>query len=198
MAWTKAWVLVFAGCFAGACCEPEPARKDRPIESKDRADIGTGGGVLAVVNGVAITEERFLLHSELFPAQLRGTVQGREHMLKILIDQTLLNAEARRLGADQDPEFIRSVANYRRKLLNNVLLDKVHGSPIDVTEQEARAYYEAHPEEFNQPFETARHNLISRMRAKKRQTAKKVLIEELRNKSDIAVDNLALEALDIP
>jgi peptidyl-prolyl cis-trans isomerase C len=74
----------------------------------------------------------------------------RKQLLDELIDLELLATEARRRGLDQQPETQERV----RQMLRNELLDQVRAgvpAPNDISEADARRYYDAHRDDFREP-----------------------------------------------
>ena len=74
----------------------------------------------------------------------------RKQLLDELIDLELLAEEARRRGLDQQPETQERV----RQMLRDELLAQVRGStpaPSEVSEADARRYYDAHRDDFREP-----------------------------------------------
>jgi parvulin-like peptidyl-prolyl isomerase len=74
----------------------------------------------------------------------------RKQLLEELIDLELLAEEARRRGLDKQPETQERV----RQMLRDELLATVRASapaPADISEADARKYYEAHRDDFREP-----------------------------------------------
>ena len=74
----------------------------------------------------------------------------RKQLLGELVDLELLAAEARRRGLDKQPETQERV----RQMLRDELLTQVRttaASPSDISEADARKYYEAHRDDFREP-----------------------------------------------
>ncbi len=74
----------------------------------------------------------------------------RKQLLEELIDLELLAAEARRRGLDKQPETEERV----RQMLRDELLTAVRSegaAPSEISEADARRYYEAHREDFREP-----------------------------------------------
>ncbi len=162
------WLFLLAALTACPAKEDEvPAATDTkpqasaPAVDDSTAAVDLGGNAVAEVGGLPISTEEFRLYLESYPARMKESVQGREHVLQSLIEHLLLQSEAKRLGLDRDTEFLRKVDNYRRNLLNNLLLDRIGAEGFTVTEAEAQAYFDAHPEEFDRPERVhARHILL--------------------------------------
>ena len=118
--------------------------------------------VLAEVNGIPVMKEEFLVQIEPYPDRMKESIQGRERILQSLVDQILLEGEAKRLGLDRDSEYVRKVESYRHNLLNSKLLDTLHKGGFAVTPEDARKYFDEHPEEFDRPERVqARHILVA-------------------------------------
>jgi peptidyl-prolyl cis-trans isomerase C len=74
----------------------------------------------------------------------------RKQLLSELVDLELLAAEARRRGLDRDPATQERV----RQMLRDELLAQVRSgvaSPADVSEADARQYYDRHRDDFREP-----------------------------------------------
>jgi peptidyl-prolyl cis-trans isomerase C len=74
----------------------------------------------------------------------------RKQLLDELIDLELLSEEARRRGLDKQPETQERV----RQMLRDELLSEVRASvptPGDISEAEARRYYDEHRDDFREP-----------------------------------------------
>ena len=165
MQWKNTWfllvgLLVFSGC-----------SKDEPADDQDVAD-GAGAveqppealaeGVLGEVNGIPVSAEQFLLMIEPYPDRMKENLQGREYVFNALVDHLLLEGEAKRMGLDRDPDYMRKVDSYRRNLLANSLFEKVNQGGFEVTVEEALEYFKAHPEEFDRPEKVqVRHILLA-------------------------------------
>jgi len=137
-------VLLFA-----TACPPEGADKKTETGTNahsavDEPGLSKGVGGLAVVNGIPITKDEYSRYLEPYPDQMKNNAQGREHVLQSLIDHVLLQGEAARLGLDKDPDYLRKVENYRRNLLDNLLLERVSRGGFVVTEEEAKKYFAEH------------------------------------------------------
>jgi len=147
---TTAIIVLFG--FLAACPEQAADDEKQPDLTKGEEETNTDSkNDLAVVAGIPVTKGEFLRYIEPYPARMKESMQGRKHVLDSLIDHILLKAEAARLGLDEDDEYLRKVENYKRNLLNNMLLEKISEGKFEVTEQEVKEYFEAHPEEFDRP-----------------------------------------------
>lgn len=163
MKWKNIWffsavLLVFSGC-----------AKDEPVGDETAADGAVAEpqeplaeGVLGEVNGIPVSSEQFLLMIEPYPDRMKENLQGREYVFNALVDHLLLEGEAKRMGLDRDPDYMRKVDSYRRNLLANSLFEKVNQGGFEVTVEEALEYFKAHPEEFDRPEKVqVRHILLA-------------------------------------
>lgn len=121
-------------------------------------------GVLAKVNGSAITEKDIEFAISQFPQDRRGmlnTADGRKQMLLQMISYELLYNYAKDKGLSEDERVKLQVEAFTKQALIQVAISDVL-SNLEATEEEAKAYYEAHKNEFTQG-ETLRasHILVS-------------------------------------
>ena len=120
--------------------------------------------ILARVNGEPITEEDIQDALEVFPPQLRAIVEThpelKKKLLEDLISQKLLVQQMKKEGVKEDAEIKRKVEKYREALLLQKFI-KGKFANIKVTDKEAKAYYEAHKDEFTVPERVkVRHILV--------------------------------------
>ena len=108
--------------------------------------------------------------------------ERRREFLNNLIRFELLAAEARRRGLDELPEVERTRKQTMiQQMMKDLFEDRIRLS--DVTDEEIRAYYEEHEDEFNKPAQVrASHILIA-----DRATAERVLAEVRANERDMAI-----------
>lgn len=120
--------------------------------------------VVARVGSQDITEAEVLEFIQPFGQQalmLYGSEQGRKMILDDVISMRLyaLDAEAQKL--DETPEFKAQLANVRRAMLAQASM-KVAADAITVSDDEARKFYDEHPDVFAQPERIhASHILVS-------------------------------------
>lgn len=162
----KKWFLLAMFVLCTACTREKASPKDDPAASAEPPPIAhpepKAEDALAVVNGIPISKKEFLKYIQPYPDRMKENLQGREYVINVLTDQILLEGEAKRLGLDGDPEYRRKVDSYRRNLLYNILFETVNQGEFQVTSNEAKKYFEAHPEEFDRPAKAhARHILVA-------------------------------------
>jgi peptidyl-prolyl cis-trans isomerase C len=147
-AWLVLVVLVSLGMLMDGCrgCREEKAEPEEVAVKT--------GKVLAVVNGEEITEAELKAELEGKPEFFRRRVEsaeGRKEILENLIERKLLMQATEREGIADDAEIEAKVQAYRERLMMDSLKKKVLSEPVEVTEDEMRAYYEKHKFQFNRP-----------------------------------------------
>jgi peptidyl-prolyl cis-trans isomerase C len=174
----KVWVILalFLGCTACPSDESGKADKDNgETQPVDRVETPPDmGEALAMVNGLPITQEEFLIYIEPYPNRMKENLQGREYVLNALTDQILLEGEAKRMGLDRDADYVRKVDSYRRNLLNNMLFEAMNQGEFQVTPQEAQEYFQSHPEEFDRPERVHIRHILLASEAEAKQVLKKI------------------------
>jgi peptidyl-prolyl cis-trans isomerase C len=140
--------------------------------------------VLVKVGDTTITvgefAERLAEQSPYLRARYASPERRRE-FLDNLVRFELMAAEAHRRGYDRSEEVERT----RKQMMIQALMkaefeDRIQ--PSDITDDEVRAYYESHRDEFDKPEQVRASHILIRDRAK----AQRVLREVLAKKTDIA------------
>jgi peptidyl-prolyl cis-trans isomerase C len=80
-------------------------------------------------------------------AQYDG-VLGRRRLLEQLIERRLVVMAAERRGLDEDPEIAQRIRQFRENLLTQAYHNYMLQAVPEPSEEELRAYYDAHHEEF--------------------------------------------------
>jgi peptidyl-prolyl cis-trans isomerase C len=145
-----------------------------PSTSAKRAVEGKKGSVLAKIDDVSITvsdlEERLNSQTPYVRARYTGVEQKKE-FLENLVKFEVLASEARRQGLDRDPEVVRAMKQVMIQKLLKQRFDRLKAE--DITDDEVKAYFDSHPDEFNRPPEVR----ISMILVPDEETAKKVLTD---------------------
>lgn len=128
----------------------------------DRASIVAASKekVLATVNGKPVGANRVLHEYAQIPADL---VKGKEdsvmkQLLDRIIDQVLVEQEARRLNAESDPGYQEKLRIAKLQLLANTVVEKKISEIL--TDNVLRTYYEANKKSFSYPAIKAKHILV--------------------------------------
>ncbi len=140
--------------------------------------------VLATVDGDTITEKDFMEALNTLPPRLQWAVHNDKNIrikfLDNLVTKKLILKSAKKAGIKEDSNMKRKIAEFRDELIMDRYLKDNLGK-IQVSDKEAKAYYNKHKEEFTTPEEVrARHILV-----KKKSQAENIL-KQLKNNGDFA------------
>jgi peptidyl-prolyl cis-trans isomerase C len=119
----------------------------------------TGG--LARIGNKVVTLEDLEKRLEVMPPymqeQLR-TPEGKERLLKAIVEEDIIVKEATRLGFDKSEELKKELELRKRDMLVRLFYEKVIDAQAAPSDSEVVSYYETHPEEFLVPATArARH-----------------------------------------
>lgn len=150
LATRTAWLLA-ALLTAGGC---DDARDDAAIGAA--APAGSDLEVpIATIDGQVITvrdfQDRINEQSPYIRARYNSAEQKKE-FLDSLIRYEVLAREAYRRGLDRDPDAVRAMKTVMIQKLMKAELEELAG-PEAVPEAELRAYYDAHPDKWNEAEE---------------------------------------------
>jgi peptidyl-prolyl cis-trans isomerase C len=99
------------------------------------------------------------------------SLERKKEFLDNLVRFEVLAKEAQKRGLDKDAEVVRTMKQVMIQKLLKDEFDKVKAE--DISDPDAKKYYDAHPEEFNKPEEVR----VSSILVKDEGTAKKVLAD---------------------
>lgn len=119
------------------------------------------GDVVAVVNGVELTEQTLAFAASEFGAQLQQIpeAQRRKALLGVIIDMTLLSEAAKSADLDKSEDFKARFEFVKTRTLHDAYLAQKIGA--SVTEADIKAQYDANIGKLETPIETrARHILV--------------------------------------
>ena len=136
-----------AGLPADASPTGAMVAKDSPLTADQRAIV------LARVGDHAITlgELEFRLAQEPLPTRSQfASVQKRKEYLASIVQFEVLAAEAKRRGLDRHPEVVEAA---KQQMVRRLLIDALgdDDAPIQVSDAELRAYYDANPSLYHKP-----------------------------------------------
>lgn len=157
----------------------------------DKAPMGGGaakaGPVLAEIGNAKITVDDFKRQQSELPEYAKGGFagdKGNKDFLDYLVIQELFYQEALKKGVDKQPEIQAKIADMSRKVVLDSYLRGEIEKQAKVTEADAKAYYDSHPEEFKGQEEIkASHILV------KTEAEAKGILEKI--KKGAAFDKLA-------
>ena len=170
--WRKAGFVVVSGAFmlAGAvmhaACEDVKGAKASQQKPEDLAEV------LAKVDDVTITvgefQDRINQQSPYVRARYTS-MERKKEFLDNLVRFEVLAKEAQRRGLEKDPEVVRTM---KQVMIQKLLKDQFDKQRMeDISDDECKKFYDAHPEEYNKPEEVR----VSSILVKDSATAKKVM-----------------------
>lgn len=116
------------------------------------------GEVIAVVNGVAITDAEFQEFLALQRMNRPGENLQSDQVLDEMINMELLRQAAAERGLDRNPDILRQVERSRTNLMVGALIDEWLSQ--DYTEEQLRAEYDRQLEGLDRQEYKARHILL--------------------------------------
>jgi peptidyl-prolyl cis-trans isomerase C len=162
--------LVGLGAVLHAACEKVTSKgqaaTQRPEDLKE---------ALARIDDVVITvgefQDRINKQSPFVRARYTS-LERKKEFLDNLVRFEVLAREAQRRGLDKDPEVIRTM---KQALIQKLMRDEFESrmKPEDVSDADAKTYFDAHLDEFNKPEEVR----VALVLLKDEKTAKKVLAD---------------------
>jgi parvulin-like peptidyl-prolyl isomerase len=127
----------------------------KPPAVSEAADAGSGGHVVGrFARSEVLTEEEVLREAAKLPPALREqfeTPAGRREFARSIIDKRLLVLEARRRKLAEDAELRRQVRELEERLLVQALMAQEEAAAGRPSEQELRAWFDAHREQLMRP-----------------------------------------------
>ena len=139
-------------CLTGhlsANSNPAPSGKaglHKPAQDSDSA----ADPVLARVGRSAIRKSDLTNYLNSLPPEYRSqgdTLQGRQGMLRGLVDQKAVLMLARQAGIQDDPEYLKALKLYQDGQLSRLYMERLRAR-VSASDAEIRAYYDAHPQDF--------------------------------------------------
>ena len=170
-------LLALGACGESTQAPKEPAAASSGYELPPGATMEDVGEVLAVVQGIPVgTKEYERAAARLVPEDgVSLSEEERRQVLSDLVDEKMLYLEARKQGIDRDPKVQKVMVN---TLLRQEVYAAVRNS--DFTEEELRAYFDSHRDEFDVPEKLQVHRIFVRVRPDRGEAAARELVEGLR------------------
>lgn len=147
-----------------------------------KADFG--GDYVVKIDNKKITEKDLKKEFETLPDMAKHFFSGPEGVERFtdeVVKKEVLYLEALKRGYDKKEDFAKKVEEFKKLTLINQLLEEEMKKVSMVTDEELRAYYEKHKDEFT----TNTQVRLSQIVVKDEQSAKKV-IESLQKGEDFA------------
>lgn len=184
--------LLSALVFVAACAPPadEPAAKPAADAAAPAADTAKDDGetvenvaVVATYSGKKLTSEDVLAEIERLPGPSRAYLSApdrKRQFVENIILNDLLFEEGKKQGYDTDPDIDRQVADMRKRLVVQKLMRELQ-KPPEITDEQAKQYYDDNPNLYSTTQIKASHILV-----KDEETAKQIRAELEKDPSKFA------------
>jgi peptidyl-prolyl cis-trans isomerase C len=170
--WNKTGFVLFSGVMLAAGATMHAACQD--VKSHAAQKPEELAEALAKIDDVVITvgdfQDRINNQSPYVRARYTS-IERKKEFLDNLVRFEVLAKEAEKRGLAKDPEVVRTMKQVMIQKLLKVEFDKIRLE--DISDGDAKKYYDAHPEEFNKAEEVR----VSSILVKDEATAKKVLAD---------------------
>ncbi len=147
-------VATILGCLLAAC--------QTTTETKTSTEgMGGGGAVIARYAGKTFTEGDLKRELERMNPRARESlsdIDRRRQFVENRVLSDLIYEEGRKKGLDRDAEIQRQVRDIERRLVIQKVMEEYQSAPV--SDEEIRAYYDAHKEEFSTDVVRASHILV--------------------------------------
>lgn len=158
--------------------------------------------VLATVNGKKITESQLNSAIDSLPAKyqrLKNNPQFRKMVLENMVKEEILYQEAQKEGIEKDPKVQKELELAKRRILVQELIRKhVKVPKVNVTDEEARAFYEKNKKQFVDPngkpipFQSLKPFIVQSLKQQEEQEAFRKAVEkyvmELQKKGKVQIN----------
>lgn len=131
---------------ASSCKAPKKEAAQPEAKGKDTSPV------LAVVGTREITQQEIMSSLEGLQPHIKNTYLSNPQRLKDYVDnyvsQELIYDEAIKRGLDKNPDILRDIENYKKKLLVKTLTKEA--IPSTITDEEIQKFYQEHPDNYKQ------------------------------------------------
>lgn len=125
-------------------------QKDDLLKDLDVRQAKDRSVVVAQIGSAAVTVGEVQELASLYPTQSFSTLAAKKELVNILVLEQLYRLAAEKAGLLNDPEVQKALARTDDQLLAMRYMDSVQRK---ITLEDARRYYQAHPEEFKSPIQ---------------------------------------------
>ena len=175
-AFVGALALLFA---LAACDDPSAPPASNATGAAGAASSTAGGAVIASYDGVKFTEGDLRAELERLNRRSRRTLDDPERLAQFVENHVLASLifhEGEKRGLADDSDIERQVEDLRRRLVIQKVMQEHQSAPV--SDEDVRAYYDAHPEEFTSDRVRASHILV------KEEAEAKDIMEKLEDDPD--------------
>jgi peptidyl-prolyl cis-trans isomerase C len=162
---------LIAGFVLGGCDRGAPTASSPPVPVAQATTAGAAtapaaapegtGEVVARYGDQTLTADELVIELQRLPQRSRTTMdaEARKRFVENYVLNDLLYAEGLREGLGTDPDIDRQVNDLRRRLVVQRVVRKLQDL-APVTDEQAKAYYDANPDRYSTTTIKARHILV--------------------------------------
>jgi peptidyl-prolyl cis-trans isomerase C len=117
--------------------------------------------VIARFNGQTLTQQDVQQELDRLNRRSREALQDPERLKQFVENHVLarlIYGQGEKLGYDKNPDIERQVSDLKRRLVIQKVMQEHQSSPV--SDEEVKAYYDAHPDEFTTDRVKASHILV--------------------------------------
>ena len=154
--------LAVAGCQGGGAPPPAEAPGAGKTVSGTPPGGAAAGTVVATYAGKQLTSGQVIAEIERLPGPSRAYLtqaDRKRQFVENMVMNDLLFAEAERQGYATDPDIERQVSDMRKRLVVQRLM-REYQKPPEVTDEQARRYYDDNPTLYSTTQISASHILV--------------------------------------
>lgn len=152
------------------------------LSCKQQGEIKSSGEpgeapAVAKINGEEITLSEFNDLLKEYPSMAHGgalTPEAKKGLLENLIVRELFFQEAQRSGIDKEKDTVKVFEEMKKRVLIDRFFKKEVDEKVGVTDEEARKFYDEHPEETKKPEEVHALHILLKSREEAETVKKKI------------------------
>jgi peptidyl-prolyl cis-trans isomerase C len=158
MVLATATMLGLAGCDQTNTTTGAPAA---PAQSDEAKPAEGDGAVIATFGKEQFTDQELRAEMDRLNRRSRQALEDKDRLRQFVENHVLsrlIYNEGTERGFDKDPEVRKQIEDLERRLVIQKVMQEHQTAPV--TDEEVKAYYDAHPEEFTTDRVKASHILV--------------------------------------
>jgi peptidyl-prolyl cis-trans isomerase C len=155
--------VLTAAALATAACERASTTGDAPATASQspEATPADTGAVLATFGDEKFTEQELRTEMDRLNRRSRQALEDKDRLRQFVENHLLgqlIYAEGEKRGFDKDADVRKQIDDLERRLVIQKVMQEHQAAPV--TDEEVKAYYDAHPDEFTTDRVKASHILV--------------------------------------
>ena len=156
------FIVIAALAFAVGCQQQAGEKQPGATDASPPAQAAPSGDVIARYGGKELRASQIMQEFERLPAPSRTYLNAPERkrqFVENLVLNDLLFEEGKQAGLDRDPEIDRQVTDLRKRLVVQRVMRK-YQTPPEVSDEQAKKYYDDNPDLYSTTQIKASHILV--------------------------------------